>query len=172
MPLTFGTIGADEGAEPAHFFTALLDAALVPIVEICERSASLLPPGEQSASPDSQPSAPADTTIANRHGSSRSQSAAAVADTQAAGGDDMPANADRMYLINCLLAVWSPLSLRAACNMHATRLRQRVDVEVRLLVLRRRGCFAPCRPLLVSRVVLTQQTSLECALLQHPLSFC
>ena len=98
------------------FFDSLLATVLAPIVEACERSASSLPPGELSADEPLQ-----DT----QH---------QLSDDRPSGGTapsaHMPPNADRMYLINCLLALWLPLSLHKACAARAAALRQRADVEV------------------------------------------
>ena len=107
---------AGSGGETAAYFDTLLATVLAPIVEVCERSASSLPPGELSAEPtiDTHPSA------SGSGGDGGAASAAAP----------MPPNADRMYLINCLLAVWSPLSLHKPSAAHAARLRRRVDEEV------------------------------------------
>ena len=105
--------GSDD---TAAFFHTLLATVLAPIVEVCERSASSLPPGELSAE------APIDAA--------QSGSTSGTAAGASAAAAPMPANADRMYFINCLLAVWSPLSLHKASAAHAAQLRKRVDDEV------------------------------------------
>ena len=104
---------AGSGGETAAYFDTLLATVLAPIVEVCERSASSLPPGELSAEP------------------SIDQDPSASGGGGGGGGAAMPPNADRLYLINCLLAVWSPLSLHKPSAAHAARLRRRVDEEVR-----------------------------------------
>jgi Conserved oligomeric complex COG6 len=98
------------------FFDGLLATVLAPVIEACERSASSLPPGELSA----------------QEGADDADRGAVSSAAEASGGARMPPNADRVYLINCLLAVWSPLSLHRPCASRAAALRRRVDEEVRI----------------------------------------
>lgn len=44
-------------------------------------------------------------------------------------------NAPQIFLLNCMLAIWSPLSLHRSCSQHVAQLRQRIDEQVQLCVL-------------------------------------
>ena len=40
------------------------------------------------------------------------------------------ANAPHIFLINCMLAIWSPLSLHRSCSQRVAQLRQKIDSKV------------------------------------------
>lgn len=39
-------------------------------------------------------------------------------------------NAAHIFLLNSMLAIWSPLSLHRSCSQHVAQLRQRIDGQV------------------------------------------
>lgn len=98
------------GDDAVQTFNALLEKVTAPLVEVCHRSAGTLPAsdGPHSESPAGSPH------------------------TGGAAAAVLPRHASRMYLINCLLAVWSPLSLHRVCSVYAATLKTMIDTEVRL----------------------------------------
>lgn len=44
-------------------------------------------------------------------------------------GTDRP-NAPNIFLLNCMLAIWSPLSLHRSCAQHVAKIRERIDIQV------------------------------------------
>jgi hypothetical protein len=99
------------GDEATQAFNALLEIVTTPLVEVFYRSAETL------LAADGIPSeSPADSPR-----------------TEVTEAAVLPPNASCMYLINCLLAVWSPLSLHRVCSAQATSLKAMIDTEVWLL---------------------------------------
>lgn len=114
------------GSEAGEAFDDLFRTVIAPVIDVCERSADTLPTTDIAA---------ADSTPADGDG-----------DGGGAPLARLPPAARRIYLINCLLALWSPLSLHKAGAQQAAALKQRIDAEVRAWASGCQSCLCclPC----------------------------
>ena len=55
-------------------------------------------------------------------------------------------NSAQIFLLNCTLSIWSPLSLHRSCAQHVAQLRTRIDSQVRLHALHADFIASPGQP--------------------------
>jgi hypothetical protein len=103
-----------------------------PLLETCARSAAALDASASSALLDAN------------DGDAAAAAAAAPSDRGGAGAPTaavLPFGAGRIFMVNCLLGIWAPLSAHSACARQAQALKARAEAEVRSGPL----CLPPAR---------------------------